>query len=96
MTGSLPSWGNESPAYLGTIPFVVLCRKLVLMSTWHPRTIILVGFFLVLLGVVLPFLMILHIIETTFFLSFVSWGSTASGLFLGLIGSARYVRWKKE
>ncbi len=66
------------------------------MSTWQPITFILVGFFLVLLGVVLPFLMVIHVIENTFFLSFVSWGATASGLFLGLIGSTRYVRLNKK
>ena len=66
------------------------------METWQPRTFILVGFLLVLTGFVLPFLMMLHIVETTFFLSFVSWGATASGLFLGLIGSVRYVRAKKK
>lgn len=65
------------------------------MGSVNPKRMIVIGFFLVLLGSVLPFLMVLQIVETTFFLSFVSWGSTVSGLFLGVIGSAHYVRLKK-
>ena len=57
-----------------------------------PLKIILIGFALVVLGVVLPFLMVLHIIESTFFLNFFSYGASLMGLFLGLIGSATYVR----
>lgn len=54
--------------------------------------IILLGFVLVTLGMVLPFLMFMQIIPTTFFLSFLSYSATVAGLFLGLIGSADYVR----
>lgn len=60
-----------------------------------PLKIILIGFALVVLGVVLPFLMVLHILESTFFLNFLSYGASIAGLFLGLIGSAYYVRLKK-
>jgi hypothetical protein len=56
-----------------------------------PVTIILIGLFLVILGVALPFLMVLHVIESTFFLNFFSYGASLVGLFLGLIGSARIV-----
>jgi multisubunit Na+/H+ antiporter MnhC subunit len=62
----------------------------------HPESLLLIGFFLVLLGMVLPVLMVLQIIETTFFLSFVSWGSTVGCLFLGWIGAAHYVRVRKK
>jgi hypothetical protein len=62
----------------------------------HPKRLILIGFFLVLLGFVLPFLMTLHTITPTYFLSFVSWGSTMGGLFLGLIGVANYMRLRKD
>lgn len=66
------------------------------MISLHPTRLILLGLSLVLLGFVLPFLMTLHIIHPTFFLSFVSWGSTTGGLFLGLIGSAHYVGSRKN
>ena len=56
-----------------------------------PLKTILIGFALVVLGVVLPFLMVLHVIESTFFLNFFSYGASLLGLILGLIGSAMYV-----
>jgi membrane associated rhomboid family serine protease len=48
------------------------------------------------LGVILPFLMVLHIIASTFFLNFFSYTASLVGLILGLIGSAYYVRLKKK
>jgi hypothetical protein len=66
------------------------------MIATHPKRLILLGFFLVLLGFVLPFLMTLHLVKPTFFLGFISWGSTVGGLFLGLIGAASYVRTRKS
>lgn len=57
-----------------------------------PRTVILIGFFLVLLGAVLPMLMVLKIFEASFFLSFISFGASVLGLFLGLVGAAWYVK----
>ena len=64
--------------------------------TLSPLKIILIGFALVVLGVVLPFLMVLHILESTFFLNFFSYSASLVGLFLGLIGSAYYVRLNKK
>ncbi len=61
-----------------------------------PVQMILIGFVLVVLGVVLPFLMVLHIIESTFFLNFFSYGASLAGIFLGLIGSASYVRERRR
>ena len=66
------------------------------MESINPKRLILIGFCLVLLGFVLPFLMVLQIVETTFFLSFLSWGSTTSGLMLGIVGAAQYVRLRKK
>ena len=55
------------------------------------RTIILIGFILVVLGFLLPFLMILHVIESDLFLDFFSFVASMVGVFLGLIGAAMYV-----
>jgi len=57
---------------------------------------ILIGFVLVVVGVVLPFLMVMHILESTFFLNFFSYGASLVGLFLGIIGSASYVHEKRQ
>lgn len=58
----------------------------------NPKLILLIGFILVLLGAVLPFLMVLHIIQPTFFLVFFTFTSSTLGLFLGIIGAAGIVR----
>ena len=61
----------------------------------HPIHLILVGFFLVLAGAVLPFLMVTRVLASTFFLNFTSFGATMAGLLLGMVGAATYVRMRK-
>jgi hypothetical protein len=61
-----------------------------------PLHIILIGLTLAILGVVLPFLMVLHVIQSTFFLNFFSYGASTVGLILGIIGASRYGRLKKK
>jgi hypothetical protein len=62
------------------------------MIKMNPRAIIALGFFLVLLGFLLPFLMVMHIIESSFFMNFFSYAASLTGLLLGLIGVAWYTR----
>ena len=57
-----------------------------------PVQLILIGFILSVMGVALPLLMVIHIIESTFFINFVSYISSVVGLFLGIIGAASYIR----
>lgn len=57
-----------------------------------PRLLIGIGGGLVVLGALLPFLMVLHILPSTFFLAFFSYASSVSGLFLGLLGISIYIR----
>jgi len=64
--------------------------------TNHPVSMILLGFFLLILGWVLPFLMVLHVLPSTFFLNFFSYTLSLAGLILGIIGSALYVRLRKK
>jgi hypothetical protein len=66
------------------------------MNPRRPVYIILIGFILVLLGAVLPFLMVMRIIGSTFFLNFFSYGASVVGLFLGIIGSALFVQYHKK
>jgi hypothetical protein len=54
--------------------------------------LIAIGFLLSLTGVILPFLMVLHILPSTFFLNFFSFGASMLGVFLGLVGASYYVR----
>jgi hypothetical protein len=58
----------------------------------EPKRILIIGFFLVLTGFVLPLLMVIKVIEPTFLLSFLSYGSSLTGLILGFIGAARYTQ----
>jgi hypothetical protein len=66
------------------------------MIRLQPWKIILIGFLLVLLGFLVPFLMVIDIIEANLLLSFLSHGASVAGLFLGLIGAASYVRLGKR
>ncbi len=50
------------------------------------------GFGGVLLGVALPLLMVLDVIQPTFLLGFISFGASVGGLMLGIIGSAMAAR----
>ena len=61
-----------------------------------PRFLVGLGLILMLLGIALPFLMVVKVLESTFFLNFFAYGASVSGLFLGVIGVATWVRTKKE
>jgi membrane associated rhomboid family serine protease len=65
------------------------------MRELDPRAIIAIGFVLVLLGFVVPFLMVAGFIRPSLALSFASYAASIAGLFLGLIGGALYIRREK-
>jgi hypothetical protein len=66
------------------------------MNISRPRTLIAIGLLMALLGVILPFLMVMKILPSTFFLNFFSYIVSVLGLFIGLIGAAFYVRLNKK
>ena len=57
-----------------------------------PRLILAIGFLLVLIGAAIPWLIVLHVLKSTFFLNFLAAGASVAGLVLGTIGAAFYVR----
>ncbi len=61
-----------------------------------PRFLLTFGLILLLLGWIPPFLMVLKIVPSTFFLNFFSWGASVSGLFLGMIGLAMLTTIKRR
>jgi hypothetical protein len=61
-----------------------------------PRFLLFLGLCLMLSGIVLPFLMVIKVLESTFFLNFFSWGASVAGLALGTIGFAMYARGRKD
>ena len=66
------------------------------MILQNPKVILLIGFFLVLIGFLLPFFMVVQVIEATFFLSFLSYGASITGLVLGFIGSLMFFNVKRK
>ncbi|MBV6396760.1 MAG: hypothetical protein HFACDABA_02360 [Anaerolineales bacterium] len=44
-----------------------------------------IAFLLLLFGVVMPFLMVIHVVASTFFWNFLSYGASILGLLLGII-----------
>ncbi len=70
---------------------------------FNSRRLLWLGFILVLLGFVIPFLIVIKILPSTFFLNFFAFGASVAGLYLGIIGaSGLYVerkhknRWMQE
>ncbi len=66
------------------------------LAETNPLALIVIGFFLVLAGMVIPWLMVLNYIESTYFLNFFAFAASFLGLMLGLIGAAYYVRRSKQ
>lgn len=62
------------------------------MRPLSPVGMMIVGFVLLVVGFAIPFLMILQVIELGFFLAFLSYAASLSGLILGFLGSVLYVR----
>lgn len=60
------------------------------MNLLDPKFLLPVGFFLVLFGAVAPFLIVIGILPSTYFLNFLAFSSSVIGLFLGLLGVAVY------
>jgi len=61
-----------------------------------PKGMMFLGVGLMILGVVLPFLMILRIIEASFWVSFLSYGGSVSGLVIAFLGLIMYARREKH
>jgi hypothetical protein len=66
------------------------------MSRLEPIHMILIGIGLMLAGWILPFLMVLHVLASSFALNFFAYAAQVSGLFLGVIGVAAFVRFRKK
>lgn len=62
----------------------------------RPRALLIFALGLLLFGWAMPFLMVLKVVESTFFLNFLSWGASVSGLYLGVIAVASLVRRRKK
>jgi hypothetical protein len=61
-----------------------------------PRLLLTLSVVLMLLGIILPFLMVIQVLESTFFLNFFSWGASVAGLAFGTVGFAMWSRGRKD
>jgi hypothetical protein len=61
-----------------------------------PRFLLSLGVMLMFLGIVLPFLMVIKVLESPFFLNFFAWSASVAGLALGTIGFAMRSMKRKE
>lgn len=61
-----------------------------------PFRMILLGGFLLVLGVVFPLLMVIKVIESTFALNFISYTLSLVGTVIGIIGTAFYAGGKRR
>jgi len=62
------------------------------MRNWSPWKTIFLGFMLSLLGVILPLLMVLRLVTSTFFLNFLAVAFSVSGIIMGFIGMTIMVK----
>jgi cytosine/uracil/thiamine/allantoin permease len=56
----------------------------------HPGRLMAMSVSMMLFGVVMPFLMVLHIVESTFFMNFLSFIASTLGSFLGIVSIALF------
>jgi uncharacterized membrane protein YqjE len=54
----------------------------------HPERLIVIAVAMLLFGCVAPFLMVIKVFESTFFLNFLSYTMSVLGLLLGIVGVA--------
>jgi hypothetical protein len=61
-----------------------------------PFTLIGIGFALVIIGFIIPLLMVMQILQSTYFLNFLGYAASISGLMLGVIGTAMYASYNRK
>ena len=57
------------------------------MMKFGDKKLLIIAFVLLLTGVVLPFLMVIKVLENSFFLSFLSYAASIAGLVIGSIAA---------
>jgi hypothetical protein len=61
-----------------------------------PRLLFILGLILLLVGWIIPLLILMRMLPSTFLLNFLAWGASVSGLFLGFVGGAMWVRLNRD
>ena len=63
---------------------------------WAPWKMIVVGGSMLLVSVILPLLMVLQILRSTFFWNFLAYGLSVAGLLIGFIGMVSLVKIRRN
>lgn len=63
-----------------------------MMLSWQPWKMIVLGTVMMLISIILPLLMVLHILRSTFFLNFLAFGLSTAGIIIGVIGMVHLVK----
>jgi hypothetical protein len=63
---------------------------------YSPRFLLILGVIMMLLGIALPFLIVIKILESTFFLNFLAWSLSVAGLAFGTIAIATYSKDRRD
>ncbi len=67
------------------------------MFPLSPRLMIILGVLMMTGGgVIIPLLMVIYVLESSFFLVFLSYTISTGGLYLGIIGIAQYVQTQRK
>jgi len=66
------------------------------MKQLSPLRLIILGFVLLLIGFILPFLMVLQILPSTLLLNFLAYLSSLFGLVIGIVGLVLYSQARKR
>lgn len=79
------------PAWVYWIVTIGLISGLILLSIekkFTPKLMIWLGTALMIMGIIFPFLMVIKLVESTFFLNFFSYGASLGGMMMATIGIA--------
>ncbi|NPA27261.1 MAG: hypothetical protein GXO36_06665 [Chloroflexi bacterium] len=63
-----------------------------MVSRWPPRRMLVIAGVLLLLGALLPFLMVIRVLPSRWWLNILSYSATVAGAFLGYLGILTYLQ----
>jgi len=66
------------------------------MRFFTPIRMIILGLILLVAGIILPLLMVVKVVESTFFLNFLSYGMSMVGSVIGIAGAAFFIRFNRK
>lgn len=62
----------------------------------NPVVMMIVGTLLMILGVILPLLMVIQVVRSTFLLSFFSYGASLAGMVIAFLGLFTYISVRRK